>query len=74
MLPKDLTATTGMDAVTHAVEAYIGHYATKETRQLSLDAVKLVFENIQTAYHDGRHHTARKNMLTAAYKAGDAFS
>ncbi|MGN0452536.1 MAG: iron-containing alcohol dehydrogenase [Ruminococcus sp.] len=73
-LPKSLTATTGMDALTHAVEAYIGRSTTKETRQLSLDAVKLVFENIETAYQDGQNRTARENMLHAAYKAGVAFS
>lgn len=73
-LPKGLTATTGMDALTHAVEAYIGRSTTKETRRLALDAVKLVFENIEAAYNDGQNHTARKNMLLAAYKAGAAFS
>lgn len=73
-LPKDLTATTGMDALTHAVEAYIGQSTTRETRECALDAVKLIFENIEIAYHDGGNITARKNMLTAAYKAGIAFS
>lgn len=73
-LPKSLTATTGMDALTHAVEAYIGRSTTRETRRLALDAVKLVFENIETAYQDGQNRTARGNMLQAAYKAGAAFS
>lgn len=73
-LPPHLTATTGMDALTHAVEAYIGRSTTKETRRLSEEAVKLVFENIKTAYSDGTNHTARENMLHAAYKAGIAFS
>lgn len=73
-LPKDLTATTGMDALTHAVEAYIGQSTTRETRECALDAVKLIFENIEIAYHDGANITARKNMLMAAYKAGIAFS
>lgn len=73
-LPKSLTATTGMDALTHAVEAYLGRSTTKETRQLALDAVRLVFENIETAYRDGNNRTARENMLKAAYKAGVAFS
>ena len=73
-LPQSLTATTGMDALTHAVEAYIGRSTTKETRQLALDAVKLVFENIETAYNDGKNRKARENMLHAAYKAGAAFS
>lgn len=73
-LPPHLTATTGMDALTHAVEAYIGRSTTKETRRLSEEAVKLIFENIKTAYSDGTNHAARENMLHAAYKAGIAFS
>lgn len=73
-LPPHLTATTGMDALTHAVEAYIGRSTTKETRKLALDATRLVFENIKQAYDDGHNHKARENMLHAAYKAGIAFS
>lgn len=73
-LPPHLTATTGMDALTHAVEAYIGRSTTKETRRLALEAVKLVFDNIELAYGDGKNHQARENMLHAAYKAGIAFS
>ena len=73
-LPPHLTATTGMDALTHAVEAYIGRSTTKETRRLALESTKLVFENVRIAYSDGRNHTARENMLYAAYKAGIAFS
>lgn len=73
-LPKSLTATTGMDALTHAVEAYIGRSTTKETRTLALEAAKLVFENIKVAYEDGNNQEARSNMLYAAYKAGVAFS
>lgn len=73
-LPQALTATTGMDALTHAVEAYIGRSTTNETRCLALESVKLVFENIEAAYHDGKNQTARGNMLRAAYKAGIAFS
>ena len=73
-LPPHLTATTGVDALTHAVEAYIGRSTTKETRRLALDAVKLVFENVRTAYENGDDHEARENMLHAAYKAGIAFS
>lgn len=73
-LPPSLTATTGMDALTHAVEAYIGGSTTKETRRLALKAVKVIFENIETAYQDGKNYKARKNMLYAAYIAGIAFS
>ncbi len=73
-LPPHLTSTTGMDALTHAVEAYIGRSTTKETRRLALEATALVFKNIEAAYNDGYNRTARENMLKAAYKAGVAFS
>lgn len=73
-LPPHLTATTGIDALTHAVEAYIGRSTSKETRRLSLEATKLIFENIEKAYIDGKDYKARENMLHAAYKAGIAFS
>lgn len=73
-LPPHLTATTGMDALTHAVEAYIGQSTTRRTRSLALQAVALVFDNIEIAYMDSQNHQARENMLHAAYKAGVAFS
>ena len=73
-LPAHLTATTGMDALAHAVEAYIGGSTTKETRQMALDATKLIFGNIKAAYDDGHNHAAREAMLQAAYKAGVAFT
>lgn len=73
-LPPHLTSTTGMDALTHAVEAYIGRSTTKKTRALALEATKLIFENIENAYADGKNHKARSNMLLAAYKAGISFS
>ncbi len=73
-LPPSLTATTGMDALTHVVEAYIGRSTSRETRALSLESVKLIFENIETAYNDGKNLKARENMLHAAYMAGIAFS
>ena len=73
-MPPHLTATTGMDALTHAVEAYIGRSTTKKTRALSLGAVKLIFENIELAYKEGENRLARENMLAASYMAGVAFS
>lgn len=73
-LPQHLTSTTGMDALTHAVEAYIGRSTTKDTRKKSIDAAKLIFENIELAYNDGNNLEARGNMLNAAYLAGIAFS
>ena len=73
-LPPHLTASTGVDALTHAVEAYIGRSTTKETRRLALEATGLVFRNVERAYTNGRDHEAREHMLHAAYKAGIAFS
>ena len=73
-LPPHLTATTGMDALTHAVEAYIGRSTTRQTRQESLEATRLVFANVERAYRNGKDYEARSNMLTAAYRAGIAFS
>ena len=73
-LPPHLTATTGMDALTHAVEAYIGGSTTPETRAYAKEAVKLIFENLEIAYADGKNEVARRNMLRAAYIAGIAFS
>lgn len=73
-LPPHLTSTTGMDALTHAVEAYIGRSTTRLTREKALEATRLVFENVETAYRDGQNMEARANMLTAAYAAGVAFT
>lgn len=73
-LPAHLTATTGLDALTHAIEAFIGRSTTRETRQLAIDAVKLIFANIEHAYKNGSDLKARENMLIASFKAGLAFS
>lgn len=73
-LPKHLTSTTGMDALVHAIEAYIGRSTTKETRRLCIEATKMIFKNIETAYFDPTNKDARENMLHASYKAGIAFS
>lgn len=73
-LPKGLTATTGMDALTHAVEAFIGRSTTKETRKFALEATGLIFGNIRAAYNDGSDMEARAKMLRASYLAGCAFT
>lgn len=73
-LPPSITATTGMDALTHAVEAYIGNSTTYGTRKDALLAVKLIFENIDKVYTDGTDIDARRNMLHASYYAGCAFT
>lgn len=73
-LPPQITATTGMDALTHAVEAYIGNSTTVDTREHSLMAIKLIFDNLLTTYHNGEDLSARENMLKASYLAGLAFT
>ena len=73
-LPPFITATTGMDALTHAVEAYIGNSTTPGTRKDALMAVALIFRNLDDAYEDGSNLEARANMLKASYYAGCAFT
>lgn len=73
-LPPHITATTGVDALTHAVEAYIGRSNTKETREMARETVRLVFEFLYRAYTDGNDLTARANMQRAAYCGGVAFT
>ena len=73
-LPPHLTSTTGLDALTHAIEAYIGRSTTSDTRKKAIEAIKLIFGNIEEAYNNGSNIEARTNMLKAAYLAGIAFS
>ena len=73
-LPPQITATTGMDALTHAVEAYIGRSTNRLTRAMAEEAVALIAHNLQTAYRDGGNLEARQRMLRAAYCAGIAFT
>lgn len=73
-LPPFVTATTGMDALTHAVEAYIGKSTTSDTRKMSEDAVLLIVDNLKKAFDNGQDVEARKNMLMASFEAGAAFT
>ena len=73
-LPKHITSTTGMDALTHAVEAYIGKSNTYKTREWSIKATKLIFENLKAVYDDGSDLKKRKNMQWASFFAGEAFT
>jgi alcohol dehydrogenase class IV len=74
-LPPAITAATGMDALTHAVEAYLcWTYNTRESIQFALDAVKIIFANLEKVYSDGKNIEARQAMLLASYKAGFAFT
>jgi len=73
-LPPHITAATGMDALTHAVEAYIGLNGNKFTDENAKNAVKLIFENLEKAYENGGDLTARNNMALASFYAGSAFT
>mgnify|MGYP001143078275 CR=1 FL=1 len=73
-LPKHITSTTGMDALTHAVEAYIGRSNTKETLIHSRNATKMIFRYLERAYENGGDLEAREQMLKASYFAGVAFT
>lgn len=74
-LPPHITSTTGMDALTHAIEAYLcWTYYTKESRRFATEAVATIFEYLPKAYADGGNLEARLQMLTASYKAGFAFT
>ena len=73
-LPKGITSTTGMDTLTHAVEAYIGHSTTAHTRTMAEVTVILVKQYLKRAYDDGNDAEARQNMLRAAYCGGIAFT
>lgn len=73
-LPPHITSTTGMDALTHAVEAYIGRSNVSSTRKYAEDAVKLIHSNLEKAYQNGSDKEARSNMLYASYLAGNAFT
>ncbi len=73
-LPPHVTAATGMDALTHAVESYIATTASPQTRAWATTAVRLIFENLPTAFGDGGDLAARKAMALASYYAGLAFT
>lgn len=73
-LPSHITSTTGMDALTHAIEAYIGNSTTKQTRKCALYAIKTIFENVYEVYTNPTNIKSRENMLLASYNAGVAFT
>jgi aldehyde:ferredoxin oxidoreductase len=73
-LPKHITAATGLDVLTHAVEAYIGRSNTSRTRRWAEEATRLVFENLEECYNNPSNLLARANMLKASYLGGAAFT
>jgi alcohol dehydrogenase class IV len=73
-LPRHVTAATGMDALTHAVEAFVGQWSNSHTDRMALAAVGLIYGNLRTAYRSGRSLAAREQMSIAATYAGLAFT
>ncbi|MDO8447843.1 MAG: iron-containing alcohol dehydrogenase [Rhodoferax sp.] len=73
-LPPDITAATGMDALTHAIEAFIGHWSTSFTDRMALAAVGMIYDNLRVVYKNGKDLTARENMALASNYAGLAFT
>lgn len=73
-LPPHITSTIGMDALTHAVEAYIGKSNVKSTIRYAEEATKLIFDNLEKAYTNGKDIEARNNMLKGSFLAGNAFT
>ncbi len=73
-LPPHITAATGIDALTHAIEAFVGHWCTPYSDGMALSAVGLIFENLRVAYRDGGNLQAREQMALASTYAGFAFT
>ena len=72
--PKKVTAATGIDALSHAIEAYLSKRAQPMTDSLALSAIELIVSNIKTVYEVPTHLAAREAMSTASMYAGMAFS
>ena len=72
--PKGLTSASGIDAVTHCLEAYASMMATEYTDGLALRSIKTIFEYLPTAYENGQDVVAREKMANAATMAGMAFA
>jgi alcohol dehydrogenase class IV len=73
-MPQEITAATGLDALTHAIEAYVSVKAQPITNALALHAIKLISANLRQAWCDGSNLEARTHMMMGALEAGLAFS
>jgi alcohol dehydrogenase len=73
-MPKPLTAAAGVDALTHAIEAYVSKQANDFSDVLALSAARLIWNSIRRAWHNGSDNEVRQNMLLGSFQAGIAFS
>lgn len=73
-VPDFITAATGIDALTHAIEAYIGTIGLAFSNEKSLQAIDLILKNLKVAYNEGDNLVAREQMLLASFYAGQAFT
>jgi len=73
-LPAHVTAATGMDALTHAIEAFIGQWSTAYSDRMALSATGLIYDNLRTVCRNGKDLAAREQMALAATYAGFAFT
>lgn len=73
-LPPHITAATGMDALTHAVEAYLSKIATNDSDGYGITAIRMIFANLKTAYENGENVEAREAMALGSFYAGLAFT
>jgi alcohol dehydrogenase class IV len=73
-LPAHITSATGMDALTHAVEAFVSRNATRKTNEKALEATQLIMKHLETAVADGSNLEARQKMARASHLAGIAFT
>ena len=73
-LPAKMTAYTGMDALTHAIEAYINHFNNRKTKKYELEAIQSIFQYLIPSFLDGSNIQYRLELLEASYKAGVAIT
>jgi len=73
-LPKHISSSTGMDALTHAVEAFIGHSNTKKTYRYGIEATQMIFNYLEKSVEEPKNLEYREQMIIASYKAGVAFT
>ena len=73
-LPAKMTAYTGMDALTHAIEAYINHFNNRKTKKYELEAIESIFQYLIPSFEDGSNIQYRLKLLEASYNAGVAIT